>query len=88
MYQTDCFIALGSNLGNSIYNLACAIKELRKFKGKHSQKIKVVADRDLNSGHADFQSAALPTELSRPTKNREVYENHAMGQQCSLKTFN
>ena len=31
MYQTDCFIALGSNLGNSIYNLGCAIKELRKF---------------------------------------------------------
>ena len=31
MYQTDCVIALGSNLGNSIYNLGCAIKELRKF---------------------------------------------------------
>ena len=31
MYQTDSVIALGSNLGNSIYNLACAIKELRKF---------------------------------------------------------
>ena len=31
MYQTDSVIALGSNLGNSIYNLGCAIKELRKF---------------------------------------------------------
>ena len=31
MYQTDSIIALGSNLGNSIYNLGCAIKELRKF---------------------------------------------------------
>ena len=31
MYQTDSVIALGSNLGNSIYNLSCAIKELRKF---------------------------------------------------------
>ena len=31
MYQIDSIIALGSNLGNSIYNLGCAIKELRKF---------------------------------------------------------
>ena len=31
MYQTDSVISLGSNLGNSIYNLGCAIKELRKF---------------------------------------------------------
>ena len=31
MYQTDTIIALGSNLGNSIYNLHCAIKELKKF---------------------------------------------------------
>ena len=31
MYQTDSVIALGSNLGNSIYNLSCAINELRKF---------------------------------------------------------
>ena len=31
MYQTDSVIALGSNLGNCIYNLGCAIKELRKF---------------------------------------------------------
>ena len=31
MYQTDSIIALGSNLGNSIYNLGSAIKELRKF---------------------------------------------------------
>jgi len=31
VYQTDSVIALGSNLGNSIYNLGCAIKELRKF---------------------------------------------------------
>ena len=31
MYQTDSVIALGSNLGNSIHNLGCAIKELRKF---------------------------------------------------------
>ena len=31
MYQTDSVIALGSNLGNSIYNLGSAIKELRKF---------------------------------------------------------
>ena len=31
MYQTDSVIALGSNLGNSIYNLGCAIKELRKI---------------------------------------------------------
>ena len=31
MYQTDSVIALGSNLGNSIHNLSCAIKELRKF---------------------------------------------------------
>ena len=30
MYQTDTIIALGSNLGNSIHNLSCAIKELRK----------------------------------------------------------
>ena len=31
MYQTDTIIALGSNLGNSLYNLRCAIKELKKF---------------------------------------------------------
>ena len=31
MYQSDSVIAVGSNLGNSIYNLGCAIKELRKF---------------------------------------------------------
>jgi len=31
VYQTDSVIALGSNLGNSIYNLSCAINELRKF---------------------------------------------------------
>ena len=31
MYLTDTIIALGSNLGNSIYNLHCAIKELKKF---------------------------------------------------------
>ena len=31
MYQTDSVIALGSNLVNTIYNLGCAIKELRKF---------------------------------------------------------
>ena len=52
------------------------------------KKSKSGGETGLNSGHADFQSAALPTELSRPTKKREVYENHAMGQQCSLKTFN
>ena len=32
MYQTDTIIALGSNLGNSIHNLSCAIKELRKHR--------------------------------------------------------
>ena len=31
MYQTDTIIALGSNLGNSIFKLSCAIKELRKI---------------------------------------------------------
>ncbi len=31
MYQTDTIIALGSNLGNSIHNLSCAIKELKKY---------------------------------------------------------
>ena len=31
MYQTDTIIALGSNLGNSIFNLSSAIKELRKI---------------------------------------------------------
>ena len=31
MYQTDTIIALGSNLGNSIFNLSSAIKELGKI---------------------------------------------------------
>ena len=31
MFQTDTVIAIGSNLGNSIFNLSCAIKELRKL---------------------------------------------------------
>ena len=31
MYQTETIIALGSNLGNAIFNLRCAIRELENI---------------------------------------------------------
>ena len=31
MYQTETIIALGSNLGNAIFNLRCAVKELENI---------------------------------------------------------
>ena len=40
---------------------------------------------ELNWGHADFQSAALPTELSRRKKqDREVYANTPFSQSVFL----
>lgn len=34
----------------------------------------VCQDGDLNSGHEDFQSSALPTELSRQISDKIFYE--------------
>ena len=31
MYQTETIIALGSNLGNAIFNLRCAVRELENI---------------------------------------------------------
>ena len=31
MYQTETIIALGSNLGNAIFNLRCAVRELKNI---------------------------------------------------------
>jgi len=59
VYQTDSVIALGSNLGNSIYNLSCAIKELRKF-GYISKIADVYISKPYGYKHQDnFYNTAI-----------------------------
>ena len=59
MYQTDTIIALGSNLGNSIFNLSSAIKELRKI-GHISKIADVYISEPYGYKHQDnFYNTAI-----------------------------
>ncbi len=59
MYQTDTIIALGSNLGNSIFNLSSAIKELRKI-GNVSKIADVYISEPYGYKHQDnFYNTAI-----------------------------
>ncbi len=59
MYQTDTIIALGSNLGNSIFNLSSAIKELRKI-GHVSKIADVYISEPYGYKHQDnFYNTAI-----------------------------
>ena len=66
MYQTDSVIALGSNLGNSIYNLGCAIKELRKF-GYISKIADVYISKPYGyKNQNNFYNTALLLKTNKP----------------------
>tara|TARA_Y100000996_G_scaffold297063_1_gene235160 strand:+ start:30 stop:530 length:501 start_codon:yes stop_codon:yes gene_type:complete len=59
VYQTDTIIALGSNLGNSIFNLSSAIKELRKI-GHVSKIADVYISEPYGYKHQDnFYNTAI-----------------------------
>ena len=49
MYQTETIIALGSNLGNAIFNLRCAVRELENIGNiKKFANIYISSPMDIN----------------------------------------